>query len=47
VNELVPENGFYWDNKLGNLIAGAKMLFGALTGQTIDDSIQGRIKTGL
>ena len=42
--QVVPENGFYWDNKHGNLIAGAKMLFSALVGQTIDDSIQGRIK---
>ena len=42
--KVVPENGFYWDNKHGNLIAGVKMLFGALVGQTIDDSIIGKIK---
>ncbi len=41
--KVVPENGFYWDNKHGNLIAGVKMLFGALAGETIDDSIQGKI----
>jgi general stress protein 26 len=45
--KFVPENGFYWDNKHGNLIAGVKMLFGALVGQTIDDGIQGKIKTSL
>ena len=42
--KVVPENGFYWDNKHGNLIAGVKMLFGALVGETIDDSIQGKMK---
>ena len=44
VIKFVPQEGFYWDNKHGNLIAGAKMLFGALTGQTIDDSVYGEIK---
>ncbi|HSZ35409.1 MAG TPA: pyridoxamine 5'-phosphate oxidase family protein [Puia sp.] len=43
--KVVPENGFYWDNKHGNLVAGAKMMFGALIGETIDDSIQGKIKS--
>ena len=44
VIKVVPDNGFYWDNKHGNLIAGAKMMFGALTGQTTDDSIEGKLK---
>ncbi len=44
VIKFVPDNGFYWDNKHGNLIAGAKMMFGALTGQTVDDSIQGKLQ---
>lgn len=45
VIKVVPDDGFYWDNKHGNLVAGAKMMFGALTGQTLDDSIQGKLKT--
>jgi len=37
-------NGYYWDNKHGNLIAGLKILIGAATGNTLDDSIQGELK---
>jgi len=44
VIKVVPNKGFYWDNKHGNLVAGAKMIFGALTGQTIDDSIEGKLR---
>ncbi len=45
VIRFVPENGFYWDNKHGNLVAGVKMLFSALAGKTMDDSIQGTLHT--
>ena len=38
-----PVSGYYWDNKHGNLIAGAKMLIGAAIGQTLDDSIEGQL----
>ena len=44
VIRFVPEQGFYWDNKHGDLVAGVKMLFGALAGKTIDDSIQGTLR---
>ena len=38
-----PVSGYYWDNKHGNLIAGAKILLGAAIGQTLDDSIEGQL----
>ena len=42
--KVTPDTGFYWDNKHGNLIAGSKMIIGAMLGKTLDDSIQGKIK---
>jgi general stress protein 26 len=44
VIKVSPRSGFYWDNKHGNLVAGTKMMIGALLGKTMDDSIQGKIK---
>ena len=41
--EFVPERGHYWDTKHGRAVALAKMLVGAVTGTTLDDSIQGRL----
>ena len=43
VIKVVPEVGYYWDNKHGNMVAGVKMLIGAMTGKTLDDSIEGRL----
>jgi hypothetical protein len=43
VIKIEPKNGFYWDNKHGNLVAGTKMIIGAVLGKTLDDSIQGKI----
>ena len=43
VIKVTPVEGYYWDNKHGNAVAGAKMLIGAMTGKTLDDSIEGRI----
>lgn len=40
-----PTDGYYWDNKHGNFIAGIKMLLGAALGTTLDDSIQGTLTT--
>ena len=42
--EVTPTGGYYWDNKHGNAIAGAKMLVGAAIGKTLDDSIEGRLE---
>ena len=39
-----PVSGYYWDNKHGTAVAGAKMLVGAAIGQTLDDSIEGTLR---
>jgi general stress protein 26 len=44
VIKFTPEDGYYWDTKHGNAVAFAKMAFGALTGQTLDDSVEGTIQ---
>jgi general stress protein 26 len=44
VLEFTPRDGYYWDTKHGMLVASVKMLIGAATGQTLDDSIEGRIQ---
>lgn len=44
VIKFTPEDGYYWDTKHGNAVAFAKIAFGALTGQTYDDSVEGTIK---
>jgi general stress protein 26 len=41
---FVPERGYYWDNKHGNAIAGAKVAVGAAIGKTLDDSIEGQLR---
>lgn len=38
-----PEEGYYWDSKHGNFIATIKMFAGAVSGKTIDDSIEGSL----
>jgi general stress protein 26 len=40
---FVPERGYYWDNKHGNAVAGAKVAVGAAIGKTLDDSIEGQL----
>jgi general stress protein 26 len=44
VIEVIPEEGYYWDTKHGNFVAGVKMMIGAAVGKTLDDSIEGKIK---
>lgn len=44
VIKVEPSEGYYWDNKHGNVVAGIKILLGALTGKTLDDSIEGKLK---
>lgn len=41
---FVPREGYYWDNKHGDAIAGIKMMIGAAIGATLDDSIEGTLK---
>lgn len=43
VIDVTTADGYYWDNKHGNAVAGVKMMVGAALGKTIDDSIEGRI----
>ena len=43
VIKVEPSEGYYWDNKHGNAVAGVKMIIGAVIGKTLDDSIQGKI----
>lgn len=44
VIKVTPTDGYYWDNKHGSAVAGAKMLVGAAIGKTLDDSIEGHVR---
>jgi general stress protein 26 len=44
VIKVTPTEGYYWDNKHGNVVAGVKMLIGAAIGKTLDDSIEGNLE---
>jgi len=44
VIQIKAREGYYWDNKHGNTVAFAKILVGAAIGQTLDDSIEGKLK---
>lgn len=44
VIRVTPDGGYYWDRKSGNLVAGLKMLVGAATGRTLDDTVEGHLK---
>jgi general stress protein 26 len=43
VIKFTPEEGYYWDTKHGKAIAFLKMMVGAATGKTRDDSIEGKL----
>jgi general stress protein 26 len=43
VIKVTPTEGYYWDTKHGNAVAGIKMLIGAALGRTLDDSIEGKL----
>ena len=43
VIKVEPSMGYYWDTKHGEAVAGIKMLIGAVTGKTLDDSIEGKL----
>jgi general stress protein 26 len=43
VIKVTPTEGYYWDNKHGDAVAGIKMLIGAAIGKTLDDSIEGKL----
>jgi general stress protein 26 len=44
VIKVTPSEGYYWDTKHGNAVAGIKMLIGATIGRTMDDSIEGKLR---
>jgi general stress protein 26 len=44
VIEVRPKQGYYWSNKHGRAVALAKMAVGAMTGKTLDDSIEGSLR---
>lgn len=44
VIKVESQQGYYWDNKHGNAVAGVKMLIGAAVGKTLDDSIEGELR---
>lgn len=43
VIKVAASDGYYWDTKHGNVVAGVKMLIGAVLRKTLDDSIQGKL----
>ena len=43
VIKVRPVEGYYWDTKHGNMVAGIKMMVGAALGKTLDDSIEGKL----
>lgn len=42
--KIVPEDGYYWNNKHGKMVAVAKMTVAFVTGKTMDDGIEGNLE---
>lgn len=43
VIQFIPDSGYYWDNKHGNVVAGVKLMLGAMVGKKMDDTIEGKL----
>ncbi|RZJ63456.1 MAG: general stress protein, partial [Flavobacterium sp.] len=43
VIKVAPTKGYYWDTKNGMAVALVKRTYGAIVGETYDDSIEGNI----
>ncbi|HEU4745974.1 MAG TPA: pyridoxamine 5'-phosphate oxidase family protein [Anaerolineales bacterium] len=43
VIKVTPSEGYYWDTKHGNAVAGIKILIGAVLRKTLDDSVEGKL----
>jgi general stress protein 26 len=43
VIKVSPTEGYYWDTKHGNAVAGVKILIGAVLKKTLDDSVEGTL----
>ena len=44
VIRVAPSDGYYWDTKHNRAVVFAKMIAGAITGKTLDDSIEGKLR---
>jgi general stress protein 26 len=42
--KVVPSDAFYWDTKHNKTVSLLKIITGAVTGRTMDDSVKGKIK---
>ena len=42
--KVTPEDGYYWNNKNGKMVAIAKMTVAFVTGKTMDDGIEGNLE---
>lgn len=40
---VIPDDGYYWNNKNGKMVAMAKMAASLITGKTMDDGIEGNL----
>lgn len=43
VIKVIPSDGYYWNTKHGNIVAGVKMFLGATLGKRLDDRVEGSI----
>ncbi|MEP7142692.1 MAG: pyridoxamine 5'-phosphate oxidase family protein [Ferruginibacter sp.] len=42
--KVVPDDAYYWDTKHNKMVSMLKIMAGAITGKTMDDSLEGRIE---
>ena len=47
VIKFTPDEAYYWDTKNGKMVSFLKILAGAITGKTMDDGIEGKLKVSL
>ncbi len=44
VVHFIPEEGYYWDTKSSKMVAFLKMAASLVTGKTMDDGVEGKLK---
>jgi general stress protein 26 len=42
--KVEPSSAYYWDTKNGKMVSMLKIMAGAVTGKTLDDSVEGHIE---
>lgn len=42
--KVTPDDAYYWDTKHGKMISFLKIVAGAITGKTMDDGVEGKLK---